>query len=795
MNRYLTISFSAMIILLSATFRPAKADVITNWNEIGLSMIMNSGQMAIQASRTLAMVHIAMYDAVNAVGHTNEVFRVPVTPREPFSREAAAAAAAHIVLRGLFTNSTAALDAALASSLAAIPDGAAKTNGVFLGQYVGDQVMLWRSSDMSTMSTNMAPYVPGTNAGEWRPTYPDYRAAMMPHWGGVMPFTMTSSNQFRCPAPPALTSAAYAAAFDEVKAYSNNVSWTNTEQPKIVWFWVDMTGTVTTVGRWNRIAQSVGANNDLQANARMYCLLNVALADAGISAWENKYKYSLWRPITAIREADTDGNPATLVDTNWAPYITNTPNFPSYASAHSVFSAAAAAVLSNFFGADSNAFTVQPYNMMSTNRMYTSFSEAAEEAAMSRLWAGIHFTFDNTNGLNSGYALGAYVAQNFMRIPSSFVPDTDGIDTDGDGNVSNDYVNLQLSAGDGFAKGADGYDFYCFGFSDVTGVRLEDVMMRGMLSAEFSAPTIHLKEGQRVYLQLSNVGMLMRPDLFDPHTVHFHGFPNAATIFDGEPMASIAINMGGTLTYYYQIVEPGTFLYHCHVEATEHMEMGMIGNIYVSPIQNNYTNGTILPGGFVHSNGFTYAYNDEDGSTKYDVDYPIQLGGFDRYFHEQHIAVQPLPFSLLHSDYPLINGRGYPDTINSGYISNLNGYASQKTPSLITAAAGQKILLRVSNVDVANFHTFTVLGIPMQVVGRGARLLRGPDPDGAGPLRGKDTYYNTSSVTLGGGEACDILLDTAGVPPGTYLFYATNLADLSNGDEDYGGLMTEIVIQ
>jgi len=794
MNRYLTSSLSAIIILFSASFLPATADVITNWNEVSLSMITNSQMMAIQASRVLAMVHIAMYDAVNAVDRTHEVFYVPINPRMPCSSEAAAACAAHVVLSGIFTNSAAALDTALSNSLAAVADGTAKTNGVFLGQYVGGRVYNWRKDDMSMM-TNMAPYVPGTNAGNWRPTYPDYRAAMMPHWSMLMPFAMSVTNQFGAPPTSALASAEYAAAFDEVKQYSTGVAWTNADMPNAVWFWVDMTGTVTTVGRWNRIAQYAGTNNDLQANARMYCLLNVALADAGITAWDNKYSYNFWRPVTAIREAGTDGNPSTAADTNWVPFVTNTPNFPSYTSAHSVFSAAAAAVLSNFFGSDSNTFTVAPYNMMTSARTYNSFSAAAEEAAMSRLWAGIHFRFDNTNGLNSGYALGTYVGQNFMRIPPSFVPDTDGIDTDGDGNVSNDYVNLQLSAGDGFAKGADGFDFYCFGFGDMTGVRTEDVMMRGMLAAEFSAPAIHLKEGQRVYLQLSNVGMIMRPDLFDPHTVHFHGFPNAASIFDGEPMASIAINMGGTLTYYYQIVEPGTFMYHCHVEATEHMEMGMLGNIYVSPIQNNYTNGTILPGGFVHSNGFTYAYNDEDGSTKYDVDYPIQLGGFDRYFHEQHIAVQPLPFSQLKSDYPLINGRGYPQTIDSGYVTNVNGYASQKTPSLITAAAGQKILLRVSNLDVSKFYTVTVLGIPMQVVGRGARLLRGPDPDGAGSLRGKDIYYNTTSVTLGGGQACDILVDTAGISPGTYLFYATNLADLNNGDEDYGGLMTEIVIQ
>lgn len=794
MNKYLRSLGIATLIFAAPTVKPAAADIVTDWNDITLNIISTNRQMSIQASRALAMVHAAIYDAVNAVDIKHEVFHVRATPLRPCATNAAAAAAAYTVLAGLYTNSAATLYTAFTNSLAAEPDNTAKSNAVFLGQYVGGQIINWRTNDTAMMA-GMDPYVPGTNAGDWRPTYPDYRAAMMPHWGMLMPFAMNSSSQFRCPAPPALTSSAYAAAFDEIKVYSNNVSWTNADQPNVVWFWVDSTGTVTTVGRWNKIAQYVATNNDVAANARLFCLLNVALADAGISAWDTKYHYNFWRPITAIREADTDGNPLTVADTNWVPFVTNTPNFPSYGSAHSTFSAAAAAVLSNFFGSDSNVFIVQPYNALVTARTYTNYSDAAREAGISRIWAGIHYQFDNTNALNAGTALGNYIATSFLRAPSDFVPDTDGIDTDGDGNVSNDYVNIQLSAGDGFARGADGYDFYCFGFADMTGVRPEDVMMQGMLAAEFSAPTFHFKEGQRVYLRLSNVGMIMRPDLFDPHTVHFHGFPNAAPIFDGEPMASISINMGGTLTYYYKIVEPGTFMYHCHVEATEHMEMGMLGNCYVDPIQNNYTNGTVLASGFVHSNGFTYVYNDGDGSTKYDVEYPLQLGSFDRLFHERQITVQPLTFNELRGDYPLLNGRGYPDTVNSGYITNLNGLASQKISSLITARQGQTILLRLTNLDTVKYHTLTLLGIPMKVVGQGARILRGPDPDGDGPLHGSNLYYQTSSVTLGGGQSTDVLLDTAGVATGTYILYSTDLSELSNGTEDFGGMMTEIIIE
>jgi len=278
---------------------------------------------------------------------------------------------------------------------------------------------------------------------------------------------------------------------------------------------------------------------------------------------------------------------------------------------------------------------------------------------------------------------------------------------------------------------------------------------------------------------------MMRPDLFDPHTVHFHGFPQAASIYDGEPMASVSINMGGTLRYFYQIEQPGTYLYHCHVEATEHMEMGMIGNLWVEPKQNNLPDGTDL-NGFTHQTGYKYAYNDGDGSTYYDVDFPIQMLAFDRNFHEEHIAVQPLPFWSLDESYPMLNGRGYPDTVNPAPLVNSLGDASQRVSSLVTATVGQKILLRLSNVSVSDFHTLTVLGIPMRIVGKDARLLRGPT--------GLDLSYETTSITLGGGEAADAILDTTGLAPGNYFIYDTRLNHLSNDLEDYGGMMTEIVL-
>jgi len=212
--------------------------------------------------------------------------------------------------------------------------------------------------------------------------------------------------------------------------------------------------------------------------------------------------------------------------------------------------------------------------------------------------------------------------------------------------------------------------------------------------------------------------------------------------------------------------------------------MGMFGNLWVEPRQNlaGYAPNLVPPG--------KYVYNDQDGSTAYDVEFPLQLIGFDGEFHRQHIAVQPLPFAEMFDDFHLINGRGYPDTVNPNPLSPpvLEGQTmaeSQKISSLITATSGQKILLRISSGETVDFTTITVLGIPMRVVGRDARQLRGP---------GGSYSYLTNSITLGGGETADVILDTTGIAAGTYFLYSTNLNHLSNGPEDFGGQMTEIVI-
>jgi len=355
---------------------------------------------------------------------------------------------------------------------------------------------------------------------------------------------------------------------------------------------------------------------------------------------------------------------------------------------------------------------------------------------------------------------------------------------------------MHLSGGDGFATMADGRLQYIFAFGDLTGIPQEQAIDAGMLGAELPSPSIVLDEGDEFYLTLTNVGMIMRPDLFDPHTVHFHGFPNASAIFDGLPDASISVNMLSSLTYYYNIVEPGTYLYHCHVEASEHMQMGMIGNLYVRPAQNKQgcADGVSCPisqfgGNPDLSAPAGYVYNDGDGSTAYDVEAPIQITSFDPVFHDASMNTQPLPFANMKDTFGLLNGRGYPDTVNPGALvppAENGGKVNQKVSSLVTASVGDKILLRISNVSITRFYTLSTLGLTMKVVGQGARQFKGPG--------GKDLTYDTSSVTLGGGESVDVIIDTTNVSAGTYFLYTSNLNYLSNDVEDFGGMMTEIRI-
>jgi hypothetical protein len=393
----------------------AAAGVIIDWNNQLLQTVKATSTNPPTASRAMAMTSTAVFDAVNSIDRSFEPYHFMGSPAVGTSGEAAAAQAAHDVMVHLFPARAADLNSALAVSLAGLPDSPGKTAGVALGAAAAQSIIGLRSSDGSAA---VVTYVPGSAPGDWRPTPPGNNPALLPNWPSVTPFAMTSGAQFRASGPPELTSSAYAQAHEEVRQLGAANSVTRTaEQTDIARFWADGAGTITPPGHWNQIAQTVvqSKNLSLVDEARLFALLNIAEADAAILCWDTKYFTNFWRPITAIREADTDGNPGTVQDALWQPLLT-TPNFPSYTSGHSTFSAAAGTVLAALNGSDNFTFTSQADASAAVGaRSFTSFSQAVGEAADSRLYGGIHFRFDNADGLAAGLALGQYVLSSQLQ--------------------------------------------------------------------------------------------------------------------------------------------------------------------------------------------------------------------------------------------------------------------------------------------------------------------------------------------------------------------------------------------
>jgi hypothetical protein len=401
--------------MLAGTVAPAAADTVTEWNDILLQMISSTGMPPPRASRAMAMVQTAVYDAVNSVDQTHEPYLGFISTGPVVSKEAAAACAAHRVLKTLFTGAPqqTALDTALADTLADIAPGAARDAGVALGEAAGDATIASRMSDNAGLMP--PPFMGGSAPGQWRPTTPG-TSGLLPHWGTVTPFGIPDVVALRPPAPPALGTPEYRADYEEVKLWGRATGSPRTpDQDDIARMWAAGAGTVTPPGLWNQVASQVSASQGLtiDENARLFALLGMAVADSGIQCWDTKYEYVLWRPVTAIRE--DDGDPLTDPDPAWTSFIA-TPPFPAYTSGHSTFSSSAAAILAAFFGTDDMIFSVTSAGI---TRNFSSFALAAAEAGQSRIFGGIHFQFDNYWGLLSGETIGDYIAANYLqRIPA-----------------------------------------------------------------------------------------------------------------------------------------------------------------------------------------------------------------------------------------------------------------------------------------------------------------------------------------------------------------------------------------
>ena len=391
------------------------ADIVTRWNNVLLDAVRTVKPAPPVGSRAMAMVSLAVFDAVNSIDGKYTPYLSSVATSLSTSKEAAVAQAAYRTLSALFPTYQAALDNQLAASLGTIANGVDKTAGIALGNTVANAIIALRSTDGSTA---VVPYVPGSNPGDWQPTPPAMAAPLLPQWPQVKPFGLTKGSQYRPPAPPALSSAAYATDLNQVKDLGSATSATRTaDQTAIALFWAGGGGTATPPGQWNMIAQAAAESKCLSIDetARMFATLNMALADAAITAWDAKYTFNMWRPVTAIHNADLDSNAATTKDATWTPLLT-TPPFPTYISGHSTFSGAGAAVLAAFFGTDQVPFVLKSEVAGVGDRGFTGFQQAAAEAGISRVYGGIHFNFDNVAGLNAGAAVGKYIANSFLTI-------------------------------------------------------------------------------------------------------------------------------------------------------------------------------------------------------------------------------------------------------------------------------------------------------------------------------------------------------------------------------------------
>ena len=408
MKTRLTFASVAVVCLIG----PARlsADVVTDWNNVMFEAIRVDAMNLVRGTRVMAMTHTAIYDAVNSIDDTHFPYHVNLNVPSTTSREAAAAQAAHDVLVNVFPAQQATLATALNNSLSGIPAGPAKTDGIALGSSVAGSIIALRANDHSGDTT---PYTPGTLPGQWRPTPPGFAPAFLPNWPTVTPWCMPSGSHFRDPVgPPALSSAAYAAELNEVKAIGAVNSATRTpDETNSARVWAGGQGPI---GHWNQIARTVAAaeGKTLSENARLFALLNLAEADAPIVSWDNKYHWNFWRPVTAIQLADQDGNAATEADPNWLPLLT-TPPYPSHTSGASTVAGAAGEILKRFFETDNISFTMTVPGVGDLS--FTSFSQASQDTANSRMWGGIHFRFEDERGRNDGIALGEFIFANCLR--------------------------------------------------------------------------------------------------------------------------------------------------------------------------------------------------------------------------------------------------------------------------------------------------------------------------------------------------------------------------------------------
>jgi len=414
----------------------AAVDPVSSWNSVAVQATLAAGENGTVSSRTLAIAQVAVHDALNAIDSRYERYAFTGYAPAGASFEAAIAAAARDALVGAIAvgalpfvgfgspaaqaNAVAQIDAAYAAALAGIPDGLPKSNGIAVGQSAAAAILALRTVDHAT---TLVTYTPGTQPGDWQPTpnpvpfdppaAADHLPAVLPGWGNVTPFALRRSSQFEPNGPPSLSSKRYADDYNEVKAIGEKNSATRTaEQTSTARFWYE-----GSPAGWSRIARIVAQSQGLDSwdTARLLALVNLAMADGFIAGFETRYDFNFWRPVTAIRAGNTDGNDATVADPTWSSLL-NTPAIPDYPSTHSILGGAASEVLRRFFHDDDVPFTTTsgaPFAGLT--RSFTGFSQTAAENGESRIYAGIHFRSAVEEGIALGNKIGGFAFTHALR--------------------------------------------------------------------------------------------------------------------------------------------------------------------------------------------------------------------------------------------------------------------------------------------------------------------------------------------------------------------------------------------
>jgi MYXO-CTERM domain-containing protein len=419
--------FALLALLLLGSVSGARADLITDWNQIAVQTANTLSSNANYAPRVLAITHIAIHNALAAIDKTHAPYAtsVELTYKEPVSREAAVLGAAHYALSVLVPAKKNDLTAKLAAALAKLPNDAAQKNGLDLGVAAADAIISARASDGS-LNTE-APYLGSEDAGKWRPTGKDANnnpvPGVDPHWRKLVPFALSSPADFRAAEPPAVNSPQYLADLAEVRSLGGSLATSTTpgkrtlNQTEIAKFWENSSHIP-----FNAVARQISKeqNLTLAERARLFAQLNIAMSDARVAVWDSKYFYSAWRPITAIVTGDGAEDDGSTTDAEWVPYLA-TPAHPEYPSGHSTTGAAAVAVLKAWFG-DEVPFTVASESLPEVTRSYTTLSQAALENGRSRIYGGIHFNYANLAGQQLGKSVGEHVlATQLLELPPAVI--------------------------------------------------------------------------------------------------------------------------------------------------------------------------------------------------------------------------------------------------------------------------------------------------------------------------------------------------------------------------------------